>query len=202
MLRRFAPSLALIPALAFVGVNGAVRLLGGDVSPVSVERWPLRARALGALATHIPRHFAGSCARSRATQLEAAARRHGVPMELVRAVARTESALRPHRISAAGAMGVMQLMPGTAADLGLEDPFDAGANVEAGARYLARLHARYRGDRARVAAAYNAGPGAVGRSGPLPANAETRGYVRKVVAAGGGSSGAQPVGATDAARRR
>jgi soluble lytic murein transglycosylase-like protein len=179
-------ALVAAPLAAVAAVNVSVRLLGGDVAPLSLDRWSARARALGALARHLPGHFGASCGDPRAAQLEAAAARHRVPLELLRAVARVESSLRPHRVSAAGAMGVMQLMPATAAELGVEDPFDARASVEAGAAYLARLDRRYRGDRARVAAAYNAGPGHVPRAGPLPAFPETRRYVRKVIGGAGG----------------
>ncbi len=180
-LTRWAVLAALTPAAVFVCINLGVMLLGGQVHPVQLRGFEARARALGVLALHLPGHFEGGCSERRRDQLRQAAARHGLPPDFVEAVAHVESRLRPHRVSAAGAMGVMQLMPGTAAELGVTDPFDAAENIDAGVRYLARLWRRYRGDRQRVAAAYNAGPGAVPTQGPLPRIAETRGYVRDVV---------------------
>jgi soluble lytic murein transglycosylase-like protein len=78
-------------------------------------------------------------------------------------------------------MGLMQLMPGTAAMLGVDDAFDPAQNAEAGTRYLAQLLRRYRGDRVRVLAAYNAGPGRVPLHGAIELPAETRSYVRHVL---------------------
>lgn len=168
-------------ALSLVAVNGLVRLHGGQVFLLSPARLEGRLSALGRLARHLPHHWLGSCAEDRERQIAEAARRHRVPGDFALAVAQTESALRPHSISHAGAMGVMQLMPGTAGDLGVLDPFDARENIDGGVRYLAQLWRRYGGDRARVAAAYNAGPGRVPKSGPLPEIAETRHYVAKVL---------------------
>ena len=78
-------------------------------------------------------------------------------------------------------MGVMQLMPDTAKDLDIRDPFDAGENADGGVRYLAKLWKRYRGNMRRVAAAYNAGPGSVPRVGTYRVPRETRRYVDKVI---------------------
>jgi hypothetical protein len=110
-----------------------------------------------------------------------AARRYALPRSLVRAVARAESALDPLAVSPRGAQGVMQLMPGTARDLGVEDAFDPAQNIDAGARLLRQLLEKYDGRVAEALAAYNAGAGAVARHRGIPPYRETRGYIRKVV---------------------
>jgi len=110
-----------------------------------------------------------------------AARRYALPRSLVRAVARAESALRPNAVSPKGAQGVMQLMPGTALELGVENAFDAAQNIDAGVRLLRRLLEKYEGRVAEALAAYNAGPGAVAKHRGVPPYRETRQYVRKIV---------------------
>ncbi len=108
--------------------------------------------------------------------------RFGLPSGLVEAVARVESGFDPCAVSPAGALGLMQLMPGTARALGVLDPFDPVQNVEAGARYLRQLLDRFGGDLQLALAAYNAGPGAVERYRGIPPYPETQAYVKKVLA--------------------
>lgn len=112
-----------------------------------------------------------------------AALRHGLPPEFVHAVAWAESGYRPDAVSPKGALGIMQLMPATAALLGA-DPRDPAQNVDAGVRFLRELLVRYQGAPnpvRRALAAYNAGPGAVERFGGLPPYRETLSYVERVI---------------------
>jgi len=111
----------------------------------------------------------------------ATARKHGLDPELVLAVVAVESAFRPNAVSRKGATGLMQLMPGTARELGVKDPFDPAANLDGGTRYLNALIRQYGGDLKRALAAYNAGAGAVKRHRGVPPYRETREYVQKVL---------------------
>lgn len=113
--------------------------------------------------------------------IEQAARRHGLEPALVEAVVAVESGFRPDAVSRKGAVGLMQLMPGTAAELGVADPFDPDANLDGGSRYLSRLLTAHGGDLRKALAAYNAGPGAVRRHEGVPPYPETRGYVDRVL---------------------
>jgi hypothetical protein len=110
------------------------------------------------------------------------ARRHGLDPALVLAVAGVESAFRPDAVSPKGARGVMQLMPRTAAELGVENPSDPAANLDGGARYLSQMLDLHGGDVSKALAAYNAGPEAVKRHGGVPPYRETREYIRRVIA--------------------
>ncbi|MBS5164815.1 MAG: lytic transglycosylase domain-containing protein [Butyricicoccus pullicaecorum] len=106
----------------------------------------------------------------------------GVPVNLLKAVAKTESDFNPNCVSHAGAMGVMQLMPCNVEEYGVTDPFDAEQNIMAGAQQLADLSRRYDGDLTLTLAAYNAGSGNVAKYGGVPPFKETQNYIRKVTA--------------------
>lgn len=112
--------------------------------------------------------------------LAQAATDQGLPAEFVRSVAKIESGLKPNAVSVKGAIGLMQLMPQTAAALGVE-PTRPGENARGGAKYLRDLLLRYHYDSALALAAYNAGPGAVDKYHGVPPYAETRQYVLKVL---------------------
>lgn len=112
--------------------------------------------------------------------LASAATDQGLPPELIRSVAKIESGFHQNAISAKGAIGLMQLMPRTAAELGVE-PTRADENAQGGAKYLRDLLLRYHYDSAFALAAYNAGPGAVDKYHGVPPYLETRQYVLKVL---------------------
>lgn len=112
--------------------------------------------------------------------IDQAASRHNVDPSLVRAVIKVESNFNPNAVSRKGAMGLMQLMPQTARQLNVSNPFDPEQNVDAGVRQLKQLMENYGGDVKLTLAAYNAGPGAVARSAGVPHYAETRQYVKRI----------------------
>lgn len=114
---------------------------------------------------------------------KAAGAKHGISPSILAAVAKTESAFDPTAVSHAGAQGLMQFMPATAADMGV-DPFDPASAIDGAARYLAQ-NLRQFGSIDLALAAYNAGPGAVQTHGGIPPFAETQAYVPKVLSAAG-----------------
>jgi soluble lytic murein transglycosylase-like protein len=112
--------------------------------------------------------------------IESAARKYAVDADLVFSVIVAESNFNPLAVSRRGARGLMQLLPSTAARLGVRDIFDPAQNIDGGTRYLRDLLALYRGDLVLTLAAYNAGPGAVQRYGRVPPYNETISYVRAI----------------------
>jgi soluble lytic murein transglycosylase-like protein len=112
--------------------------------------------------------------------INTAARHYDVDPALVRAMIHAESAFQPNAKSKAGALGLMQLMPGTARDMGVADPMSPEENIQGGVRYLAFLLQKTNGNTTLATAAYNAGPGAVKRHNGIPPYAETQTYVKRV----------------------
>lgn len=124
--------------------------------------------------------------------VERIAQREGLTPDLLRAVIEKESAYLPCAVSSKGAQGLMQLMPGTAADLGVGNPFDAKENLDGGARFLRQLLDRYGGSLVLALGAYNAGPRRVDSLGRLPLFPETVNYVSDILGKLGGGLAAQP----------
>jgi soluble lytic murein transglycosylase-like protein len=129
-----------------------------------------------------PRSAASASHRAEAYRpaITAAAARYDVSPALVHAIANVESRFNPAAVSPAGARGIMQLMPATARELGV-DPADPGANIRGGTAYLRYLLNRYDGDIVCTIAAYNAGPGSVSKTRCIPGFRETRRYVAQVL---------------------
>jgi soluble lytic murein transglycosylase-like protein len=123
-----------------------------------------------------------------ASEISAAATRNGVDPKLLTGLIRAESNFDPNATSSAGAQGLTQLMPGTAASLGVTNPLDPAQAIEGGAKYLRQQLDRFGGDASKALAAYNAGPGAVERFGGVPPYAETQAYVRKVLSYAAGTA--------------
>jgi soluble lytic murein transglycosylase-like protein len=151
------------------------RKIGKKASAGGVYRPQTQARA-----RPLPRADADARYRE---HIRAAADKYKLPEALLLAVMAVESNFDHRAVSEKGAMGLMQLMPGTAKDMYVADAYEPSQNIEGGARYLRILANQYRGDIVKTLAAYNAGPEAVRRAGDaVPNIPETREYVRKVVA--------------------
>lgn len=114
------------------------------------------------------------------SEIHSAAQRSAVDESLIRAIIHAESAYQPDAVSPKGAQGLMQLMPATQELLDVSDPFNPAANIAGGVRHLSDLMQQFDGDISLVAAAYNAGAGAVQKYGGIPPYDETREYVRRV----------------------
>lgn len=143
---------------------------------------PADASAVAPPAGAVAQTAASTAATAVESLISSAGRLFQLPVNLVRAVVSVESGGRPDAVSSKGAVGLMQLMPGTAREMGARDPKNAWENLYAGAKYLSRQLERF-GTVELALAAYNAGPGAVDRHNGIPPFAETRAYVRRVLEA-------------------
>lgn len=115
-----------------------------------------------------------------ANEVRLSAKKYSVDEAIVRAIIHAESAFRPHVVSPKNAQGLMQLIPGTAKRFGVRDAFDPAQNIEGGVQYLAFLQKRYKNNLTLIAAAYNAGEGAVDKYNGVPPYKETKNYVVRV----------------------
>lgn len=168
-------ALFAVACLLAAPVAAQVYEVGDDGSVERLDRPPASA----------PPHAVGAAPSARALAyrplVAAAAECYALSPALVDAVAHVESRYDPAAVSPARAIGIMQLMPGTARDLGVVDAHDPAANIRSGTAYLRQLLDRFDGDLVRTIAAYNAGPAAVLRAGGIPAYPETRSYVSLVL---------------------
>jgi soluble lytic murein transglycosylase-like protein len=139
---------------------------------------PVAAASPNGATNQQPGHLSDEDLRPMLTQ---AGTTYNVDPDLLASVVRQESGGQPHVVSRAGAQGLMQLMPGTAADLGVADSFAPGENIRGGTNYLNQLLDRYHNNLVLALAAYNAGPAAVDRWHGVPPYSETRAYVARVV---------------------
>ena len=179
----FAPVLVVVFGLAMASAGDAQVLEIGDGGAVTVHDRPEITLTTGAIPIAPARRSARSADISPvqvSAALSQAADDVQLSPDLLEAVGWRESRLRPGVVSRAGAIGEMQLMPGTAQALNV-NPYDTSQNFAGGATYLKALLRRYGGDVILALAAYNAGPGAVDRYGGVPPFKETRDYVAAIL---------------------
>jgi hypothetical protein len=153
-----------------------------SATPVSASGSRLSASGKSPLLAKDPRNGAPSTGPLDLNDVvSTASERYRLDPDLVNSVIKAESGFNVRAVSPKGAQGLMQLMPGTASQLGVPNAFDAQANVEGGTRYLRELLERYNFDLVKALAAYNAGPQRVERFGGVPPYYETRAYVARIV---------------------
>jgi soluble lytic murein transglycosylase-like protein len=166
---------------SYTDAEGVVHFTNVPPGAAAKKGWKLFMRETAKPASDAPRAFDAAVARYDDVLAEAGAR-YAIPRALLKAIVLVESNFDPGAVSSKGAEGLMQLMPGTAADMGVGDSFDPRENLLGGARYLRVLANRFGGDLVLTVAAYNAGPDAVAKSGPgIPPYTETRAYVTRVL---------------------
>jgi soluble lytic murein transglycosylase-like protein len=159
--------------------NGFVEMEAAAVRDYEKDERVAAAATQTPVAPALPPEVVVSPALSAGELADRAADKYGLPRHLVRSVMAAESGFQPLAVSPKGAIGLMQLMPGTAADLGV-DPYDPAQNVDAGTRYLRDLLSKYDGGLRHALAAYNAGPAAVDKYNGVPPYRETVNYVFRI----------------------
>lgn len=122
-----------------------------------------------------------NCSAELESIFQEAANTYGVDVKFLKSIAKCESDFNPNDVSRSGAVGIMQLMPATAAELGVNNSYDPYQNIMGGAKYISELLDRYNGDKSLALAAYNAGSGNVKKYGGIPPFKETQNYVKKVI---------------------
>jgi len=191
MLRLVPIALLVLPLVVAAAEQGGDKDTGGQGIPSrSVAEEPTEPRALPA-----PPSKAMPSKSKLGPLIDGTAKQYGVERELVHAVVAAESAYNAHAVSRAGAIGLMQLMPSTAADYGVTDAsalFDPRVNVKTGTRHLKRLLSKYKNDYGRVIMAYNAGEGTVDRTSSNVTYAETLDYTAAVIRNYRRNGGKQP----------
>ena len=172
-----APASAGDAVYRYVDARGVMHFTNAPVDPRFQREDPVRVEGL---AFAPPRRVRVPTERDYDHLILEVAALHGVEPGLVKAVIAAESNFKPQAVSRVGAQGLMQLMPATAAELGVDRPFGVVENIDGGVRYLRAMLDRF-GDVARALAAYNAGPGAVDRHRGVPPYPETRAYIKRVL---------------------
>jgi soluble lytic murein transglycosylase-like protein len=151
------------PLSGTIGPNGS---LGGAIRPMGIEGLDIQpAQSEGELRTMAAKIAAG----------------HNLNPKVLEALVEQESGFNPLAESKVGAQGLTQLMPGTAREVGVDDPFDPVQNLNGGAKYLKKMLNQFDGDLPKALAAYNAGPGAVRKYGGIPPYSETQKYVKRIM---------------------
>lgn len=171
------PATAGSAVYRFVDADGVMHFTDAPVDTRYQREDPVR---LEGLAFAPPRRVKVPTERDYDQLILEVAKQHEVEPGLVKAVIAAESNFKPHAVSRVGAQGLMQLMPATAADLGVERPFGVVENIDGGVRYLRSMLDRF-GDVSRALAAYNAGPRTVERYRGVPPYRETRAYIKRVL---------------------
>ena len=164
------------------GIAGSSMAIGGDASGVVDGTGIAGTQELADLPGQSAQGAGASAGSGEYESLiDQAAARNGLDPAVLHGLIQQESGFDPSATSSAGASGLTQLMPGTAASLGVANPLDPAESIEGGARYLGQLTAEFGGNTEEALAAYNAGPGAVQQYGGIPPYAETQSYVSKVL---------------------
>jgi soluble lytic murein transglycosylase-like protein len=171
-------------ARAGAAASGATVATTGGTSPGEGGSFAAALQAAAASSATVPASTLAGVTQGAGqydAMIEAAAARNNLDPAVLHGLIQQESGFDPNSRSSAGAMGLTQLMPGTASSLGVANPLDPAESIEGGARYLAQMMSRFGGNTADALAAYNAGPGAVQQYGGVPPYAETQSYVQKVM---------------------